>query len=508
VCAKSYTYGKSRSWLLLVGGGVVFVAGLLFALAILTRDSRTDRGASLVVYCAAGIKAPVEKITRLYAEEYGVDVRLTHNNSGGLLSSIEVHPEGDLYIPADGLFIERGRKKGLIAESLPLARFRLVVGVKQGNPKQIRTLDDLLRPEIDYALCNEQAGAGKTTMASFEKVGRWKEVQTGAKVFKPTVTDAASAVQTSESVDAGILWNSTAKQYDLEIVNLPELADAVADIHVGLLVASKQPAAALRFARYLAAPERGAPVFAKAAYEPIPGDAWAEIPELVVYAGGVNRGATRKTLREFQEREGCRILAQFGGCGTLIGKLKSSPVRPEMFLTCEASYMTMVQDLFLAPQDVSQTPIVLLVREKNEKGIQGLEDLAKEGVHIGITKPSASALGALSVKVLEEAGIWERVRPNIRVEAPTAHELVLQVEGHDKLDVAMVYEANCQNLKPGLKMIPLDHPDARAVQNVAAGLDTKYPHMVQRLIEALTSSKSRKRFESNGFRWLADRKQP
>jgi len=493
---------------MLVGGPVVLVAGLLFALVALTRDTRSDRGATLVVFCAAGIKPPVEKIAKRYTEEYGVEIRLTHNSSGWLLGSIAVRPEGDLYIPADDLYIEMGREKGLLAEALPLAKFRLVVGVKPGNPKQIHTLQDLLRSEVDYVLCNEQAGAGKKTMASLEKARRWEEVKAGAKVFKPTVTDAASAVQTSESVDAGILWDSTAKRYDLDIVRLPELADAVADIHVGVLAASKQPATALRFARYLAAPEKGAPVFAKEKYEPIPGDAWAEVPELVVYAGGVNRSATRETLSEFQEREGCRILAQFDGCGTLIGKLKSSPVKPAMFLTCEASYMEMVRDLFLEPQDVSQTPIVLLVRENRDKGILGLEDLAKQGVSFGITKPDASALGALSVKVLKEAGLWDRVKLNIRVESPTAHELVLQVEAHDKLDAAMVYEANCQNLKPGLKIVPLRHPGARAVQNIAAGLDTKYPHMVQRLIEAITSLPSRERFESNGFGWLADRKQP
>jgi ABC-type molybdate transport system substrate-binding protein len=486
----------------------VLVAALVVALVALTVDTQSDRGATLLVYCAAGIRPPVEKVAQRYTEEYGVEIRLTHNSSGGLLNSIKLRPEGDLYIPADDHYIEMGRKKGLVAEALPLARFRLVVGVKPGNPKQIRTLDDLLRPDVNYVLCNKQAGAGMRTTASLKKAGRWEEIKTGAKVFKPTVPDAASAVQTSDSVDAGILWDSTAKQYGLETVPLPELADAVADIHVGLLVASKQPAAALRFARYLAAPERGAQVFAKEQYEPIRGDAWAEVPELVVYAGGVNRDATRETFSDFEKREGCRILAQFGGCGTLIGQLKSSPKKPEMFLTCEASYMGMVQDLFLEPQDVSQTPIVLLVRADGDPKIRRLEDLAKEGVNVGITKPSASALGALSVKILENAGLWERVRGNIRVEAPTAHELVLQVQGHDKLDVAMVYEANCQALKPGLEILPIDGPGAGAVQNIAAGRDTKYPHMVQRLIEALTSSRSRERFESKGFRWLADKKQP
>lgn len=137
-----------------------------------------------------------------------------------------------------------------------------------------------------------------------------------------------------------------------------------------------------------------------------------------------------------------------------------------------------------------------------------LKDLAKKGVHVGITDPRRSTLGHLSVELFKESEIWEAVEPNIIVSAPTAHELVLQMEAHEKLDVAMVYEANCQKLEGGLKVIPIDHPKAKAIQNIARGRDTKYPYLAQRLIDAVTSARSSKRFRSNGFSWLAGKKGP
>ncbi len=487
---------------------LVLVLGLSVALFVLTGDFDSDDGVTLEVYVAAGIRPPVEEIAAKYEQEFGVKTTLISNNSGGLLGSIELHPRGDLYIPADDLFIARARDKGLVNESMPVAKFRLVIAVKPGNPKKIHSLDDLLREGVNYVICNVEAGAGKKTVDFMQRVGRWEQIESGAKQFTATVNEATGAINTSDSVDAGFVWDSTALQYRLDIVPIPELADATAVIHAAVLTVCEQPAAALRFARYLVAPEKGGPIFNEFKYEPVPGDEWAETPALNVYCGGVNRTALEPTLREFEKREGCRIKESFGGCGTLVGQIQSSPLPRDLFFTCEASYMTKVQDLFLEASDVSQTRVVLLVRKGSDKGIRSLEDLAAEGVSVGITRPDASALGALSVKLLKEAGLWDRVEPNIKVQSPTAHELVFQVAAHDKLDVALVYEANCQKLEPGLEFYPIDETTARAVQNIAPGRDSKYPYMVRRLIDAIKSARSRKRFETNGFSWLADGTEP
>ena len=507
--ADKYAYGKTgmRRFALIVVP-LVLVVGLSFALVRLTGDADSHEGATLDVYVAAGIRPPVEKIAAMYEQEYGVEITLISNNSGGLLSTIATHPRGDLYIPADAFFTALAREKKLVREAVPLAVFRLVVAVKPGNPKNIRSLDDLLAENVNYVVCNVEAGAGKKTIEFMEKAGRWNQIKAGAKLFTPTVNDATGSIHVSNTIDAGFVWDSTAKQYGLEIVPIPELAGAAAEIHAGILTACRQPAAALRFARYLVAPEKGGTIFVEFEYEPVRGDVWTETPVLNVYCGGVNRKAVELTLREFEKREGCRINQSFAGCGMLVAQIHSTPLTRDMFLTCESSYMTTVQDLFLEASDVSETAVVLLVRKNSDKDIRKLEDLAAEGVSVGITRPEASALGALSVKLLKKAGLWDRVEPNVKVRSPTAHELVLQVEAHDKLDVALVYEANCQQLKPELTFHRLDHPAARAVQNIAAGRDSKYPHMAQRLIDAIKSADSKKRFQSNGFKWLAGRAEP
>ena len=51
-----------------------------------------------------------------------------------------------LYLAADESYIRLARQQGLLAEAIPLARMRPVVAVAKGNPKNVRTLDDLLPP--------------------------------------------------------------------------------------------------------------------------------------------------------------------------------------------------------------------------------------------------------------------------------------------------------------------------------------------------------------------------
>ena len=116
-----------------------------------------------------------------------------------------------------------------------------------------------------------------------------------------------------------------------------------------------------------------------------------------------------------------------------------------------------------------------------------------------------STLGALSHQLFEENGIRNTLaqNQNVIVTTPTAHELILQVEGHHKLDAALVYEANCQQLTDQFDLIPITSDTARAVQNIAIGKKTRYPQLSTRLLSAIVSEPSRSRFLSEGFAWEA-----
>ncbi len=61
------------------------------------------------------------EIARNYKAETGVPVRLQLGGSGALEAQLEV-AGGDLFLSADGSYLESVRKKGLLGNSFPVAR--------------------------------------------------------------------------------------------------------------------------------------------------------------------------------------------------------------------------------------------------------------------------------------------------------------------------------------------------------------------------------------------------
>jgi len=489
---------------------LVIVAALVAFLWWRVRPKSVSNDDALIVYCAVGLKLPVEEAAAAFTKETGIAVSIDAGGSSGHHEGkiqIEHDRDGkhaDLYIPADESFAQRARGKGLVEEAAPVASFRLVLAYRAAPATPPAGLKAVIESGLSYVICEESAGAGKTTAEALGS--EYEAVRKGARTVFQTVTEAAHAVQTSDKIDAAIVWDTTAVQFGLHAMNVPELADATARIVAAVIARTERPTEALAFARYLAAPDRGATHFSKHHFEPTKGDEWALHPVLDVFCGGVNRTAVLPTLKEFEEREGCRINYHFEGCGALVGKMKTGTMSiPDAFLTCEASYMDVVQEHFGTASDMTATEIVMLMRTETKEKIKSIEDVATADVTIGTTDPQLSALGALTWSLFEILAVREAIekRQGVVVKTPTAHELVLQIEGHEKLDVAFVYRANCQNLGPGLVTVPIDHPRARAVQNVAVKNTSPYPIMTGRLLDQLRSKRSRQRYEEQGFEFLA-----
>ncbi len=494
------------------GYGATLVLGSLGALGVLVGllmwlggyfNREVHNGEELVVYCASGVMPAVEKVARQYKAEFGVSIRLQPGSSGVLEQQLQQTGTGDLYIPAGrDPFLDRGRAKGTVIEILPIARFRLVLAVRPGNEKNIHALDDLLRDDVDVIIAEEHAAVGKTTRKVLADWERFAEFMAKA-TNKPTVTEVANDVRVGVRADAGLIWDSTARQMGLEIVEVDELRQHAASsstISVGVLSFSTQPTAALRFARYLAAPEKGQPIFKEFHYETVAGDAWAVTPKLTFFSGGVNRVAVEKTLEEFQQREGCEIVTTFQGCGSLVTMMRAGQ-QPDAYFACDASFVEQVAADFNAPTDISQTDMIMLVKPGNPKNIRTLADLGREDVSVGIADEQLTALGSLTMRLLREAGVYDEVLANRRATTPTADLLVTQLTTVDKLDVAIVYRANCNFIGDQAEIVRIDHPDAHATQPLVIHRRTKYPQMTERLMMAIASSRSQRRFEEAGFTW-------
>lgn len=221
---------------------------------------------TLTVFCAAGMKKPVEEAAAAYQKETGTEVRLQFGGTGTLLSQLKIAQQGDLFIAADGGALADAKKLGVTRDEFPLVKQKPVLAVAKGNPKHIDSLAVLKNPEIKLALANpEAASIGRVVKKLLG--AEWDALAAKAAVMKPTVTEIATDLSLG-AVDAAIVWDSIVPQFKLEIVVLPELDKHEEFATAALLSFCRQPKEATQFVDYLTAPEKGGAIFQKLGFKP------------------------------------------------------------------------------------------------------------------------------------------------------------------------------------------------------------------------------------------------
>ena len=454
------------------------------------------------------MRIPVEQIAEEYQHEFGITIRLQYGGSNSLLSQIEVGKIGDLYLAADESYLRIAQEKSLVAESLPIARMRPVIIVSKGNPKQIKSLDDLQRDDIRVALANpDQAAIGKVTRDCLTKLGLWESLESHVRdsgVFKPTVNDVAADVKLG-SVDAGIVWDAVAAQYsDLEIIPSEHLSEESVLVSIGVLTGSKNPTAALHFARFLTARDRGLPVFQQHGYEPVEGDLWSDSPQLTLFAGAVNRQALEPIVDAFQRRHGVAIQTVYNGCGILTAQMNAMQKNatsgfPDVYMACDTYYMDTVEELFQDKTNISDTPIVIAVQAGNPKGIVELADLVKPGVRVALGQPDQCTIGVLSRRLLESKGIYDEVLKNHVVTQTATSSLLIPSVATGAADAALVYQSDARAESDNVDSILIDSPLAQAIQPFGIAKSSPHKQLGKLLLEEI--ARAQELFESVGFRW-------
>ncbi|MCI0457070.1 MAG: substrate-binding domain-containing protein [Gemmataceae bacterium] len=520
----------SSPWL--VGGSSLLAMALLTLLLWSPWERRASAGGkALRLYCAAGITKPVAEIIQEYQKTSSITVEPTYGGSGELLAAMRAADgSGDLYLAADALNMELAQQAGLVAETIPVAIIRpvLVVNKKtqralQAKGRPVTSAADLLRRDLSVVLANEKGTSiGRVTRDVLAAQGMWAALDKRRRDGPGLVITAGTVNKVAETVAIkdgyiGVVWDAMAAQYpQLEAIHAPEFKGISEQVQIGVLKNSRQPTAALRFARYLTAQDQGGKVLEKHHFEPPPNaDSWEEEPHIRLAAGAMLMPAVQDVLKEFERREGVRIDTSYLGCGVLVAQMKSikggqKPGHfPDAYFACDAPFLDDVQQWFGPGVTISRNEVVLIVPKGNGKGIASLADLSRPGLKVGLAHPKNSALGKLTDELLKRLGLYDSVYDDDWqkriVHTDAAHTLVNQMRT-GALDVAVVYRSNVQsapaNVRSYLDVIPVEHPDAHATQPFAIATGTRHRHLLERLRQALVAARSADRFRSLGFDWV------
>ncbi len=494
-------------------GSLTVLAFLVFLMSRGTNETKTHPGGSLRLHCAAGIRVPIEQIIKKYEDQYDVRIETLYAGSGKLLSEIRLNDgAGDLYLAADVSYMEDAAKFDLIEEVAPIARQSPCIAIREGGVS-VSSLADLADEKIKLSLADPKIAAisrvarkmlGEATLGD---APAWDVLFEKAIVTRSTVNEVANDIK-SGVVDAGIIWDATAAQatYEgLKVVRIPEFPPAQKQISIAVLRKSPEPSRALHFLRYITSREHGLPVFKQSGYAIVQGDQWAESPELTLFTGGLMSPAIEETIERFEEREGVTVQIVPNGCGILVAMIRGGE-HPDAYFACDTSFMDMVSDVFREPVDVSGTEMVLITKKGGKfESLNSIDDLASSDLRLGVCNPKHSALGDLSKRLLESRGQWRTiVEKNMIVDQPSTADRLVESVVLGAMDAAIVYRANTTRQREKLNVHPIDDSIAEAIQPIAVGIDSKYPLLSQRFLDAVRSGDSRAQFEELGFDWLGN----
>lgn len=504
--------GAFSTGLVITLGSLVAIAVLVFLLAN-PFDQRSHAGKTIVFDCAAGMKKPVQEIIRQYESQYGVTVRPTYGGSGAMLEKIKLHG-GDLFLSADSFHMNLGLKGGDIKETIPIAILKPTLVVhrakqtaleKEGAP--IAALEDALREDLKIVIANPTTTAvGRLSKEMFEKAGLWdaleaRKANSNKVVWQATVNLVAEAVSLDEN-SIGIIWDATAHEYpNLQMIATPE-AEGISEImSIGVAAKSRDAAAALHFARYLSARDKGLPLFAKNHFQPIPdADVWVDKPQLVVFSGAMLQDGMVPVLSEFKLREGVHITSEYKGCGILVTEMDALRGRknfPDMYVACDTTFADRVKNDFEAAQSILQNDVVFVVKRGNPKKVKPeLTELERTDLKTGVPHPKHSAMG----KIIDDLLKSRRVNARLDTVQNSGHALITQMLA-GSLDLAVVGRSNARNSEESeenLEVIDIAGPIL--TQTIQIAKDSPQKHLLERLRNAITTPESLERFKRLGFR--------
>ena len=225
----------------------------------------------LICHVGGTMRPIIAKLATKYETETGQKVEINSAGSGELLAHIEMQKEGDLYV-CHAPFMDILMHKGLGVDGWVISELYPVIIVQKGNPKNIKTLQDLTRKDVDLFLTDYKLSTlGRMMSTIFEKAGiDFDKLNKDKRIETNKSGGYVANIVKTKNADAGIVWNVVAKLRGdgLDIIEINKYlpvpgVDMVTSatgkkypltpvrVSISTLKCSKQPEAAAKFAEFL-----------------------------------------------------------------------------------------------------------------------------------------------------------------------------------------------------------------------------------------------------------------
>jgi len=224
--------------------------------------------------------------------------------------------------------------------------------------------------------------------------------------------------------------------------------------------------------------------------------------ELFLYCGAGIRPPVEDLVKGFEKIHRVKTVMDFAGSQVLFSKIKLSG-RGDLYLPGDKHYIDQAagQGLILYDRTVCYFMPAILVQKGNPKKVQGLEDLLREGMKLGLGNGQACAIGKVSRQIFAKNNLdWARVERTLAFQSMTVNELGLQIQSR-ALDAVIVWDAIARYYEEYGEMIPIP-AEANVISTVNIGVlkATRQRALADRFVGYATSEEGRAVFLKHGYR--------
>lgn len=225
-----------------------------------------DLKRELIILCGSSFVPPTREMCAGFTNRTGIAIVTTVGGSEDFLPLVKAGQNGDILITHDP-YLQYVREAGALADHVQVGFVAPVVAVQKGNPKGLKSIQDLTRPGLRVALSNPQySTCGQMVFKLLEKKGIKEAVMKNVENRLTKGHPNLGTFLKTEAVDAVIMWNGVAHTFrdSLDIVPTPYEYDTEIGVQVIGLNYSKYPDLVKRFVEF--ARSEGKDIFARHGY--------------------------------------------------------------------------------------------------------------------------------------------------------------------------------------------------------------------------------------------------
>lgn len=213
--------------------------------------SSGSKDVSLTVLAASSLTDVFATAEKVYEKDHpGTKITVSPAGSQELAAQVKQGAPADVLVTADTKTMDG--LKGETGQPTVIAKNRLVIATREGNPEKVKGLKDLADSKLKVVLADDTVPVGRYSKQVLDKQG----VKVKPVSKEANVRSVLSKVELGEA-DAGIVYKTDAATAPdkVDAVEIPDAQNAVASYPAAALKGSKNGDAAAAFVKWLSTPE-------------------------------------------------------------------------------------------------------------------------------------------------------------------------------------------------------------------------------------------------------------